>query len=136
MLDFNVTKPGTPPELRPALTMFAAVIAQSVKDAGAPSPKKTRKELGGGAGHLTDADIRSAVFFLFYPGRLERFADMVGFDAESFRAHLICGTASPWAADRNVDSTHRDRIRSRAIKYGFLEEVQHLDELWSLRHAR
>lgn len=136
MLDFNSTRPGLSPDLRPVLNMLAGVTIQAVRDAGATLPKISRQDRGGGGGHITEMDIRSAVFFLFYPGRLERFADMVGFNAESFRAHLICGTASPWAADRDVDSTHRDRIRSRAIRYGFLEEVQHLDELWSLRHAR
>jgi len=135
MLDFNISKPGTPPELRPALALFAAVIAQAVKDAGAPLPKKTRKELGGGAGHITEEDIHSAVRFLFDPGRLEFFSDRVGFDAESFRAHLICGTSAPWETGNAASDDHRERIRVRAARWGFLEEAQRLDDLWRLRHG-
>lgn len=135
MLDLNSTRPGLSPELRPVLTMLAAVIAQAVKDAGAPTPKKTRQELGGGAGHITEADIRGAVYFLFDPGRLEFFTDKVGFEAESFRCYLVCGTAAPWEPVKAAGNDCRDIIRARAINYGFQKEVQRLDDLWRLRHG-
>jgi hypothetical protein len=135
MFDFNVTKQSTNPELRPALNLLAAVVAQALKDASASIPKSTRAERGGGAGHITEADIRSAISFLFDPGRLEFFSDKIGFDADSFRAHLICGTSAPWDPSSAISNEEREHIRARAIKYGFLEDVQRLDDLWRLRHG-
>lgn len=136
MLDFNKANPGTPPDLRPALTLFAAVIAQAIKDAGAPLPKRIRKDQGGGAGYLTEADVRGAVRFLFEPGKLELFSGIVGFEAELFREHLICGTVAPWETNSAASNDYRKRIRTRAARWGFLKETQRIDDLWRLRHAR
>ena len=135
MLDFSVTKESTNPELRPVLNLLSAIVAQAVKDAAAAIPKSTRQERGGGAGHFTEADVRSAISFLFDPGRLEFFSDKIGFDAESFHAHLICGTTGPWEPSSAISNDQRDHIRARAIKYGFLKEVQRLDDIWRLRHG-
>ena len=135
MLDFNVTKPGVPPELHPALNLLSAVVAQAVKDAGASSPKKSRKKAGGGSGLLVEADVCNAIHFLFDPGRLEFFSDKIGFEAESFRCYLVCGTAAPWEPIKATGSDCRDTIRARAISYGFQKEIQRLDDLWRLRHG-
>jgi hypothetical protein len=133
MIDFNSTREGIPPELLPILRLLAAVVAQAVKDAGCTIPKKTSKDAGGG--HVDESDVRSAIFFLFYPGRLEPFADFLGFHADSFRTHLVCGSIPAWA-EKGVTPEQQDRIRNRLIKYGFLDEVQRLDSLWWLRHGR
>jgi len=129
MIDFNSTKASTSPELRPHLSLLAAVITQAISDAGAvPS-----KDIKGGC--VTSSDVTSSIYFLFEPGRLEPYADMIGFDADMFRAHLICGKTPTWAA-KGPTADERERIRARAVKYGFTKEVHRLDDIWEATSGR
>jgi len=132
MIDFAASRQSMPPDLRPALLLFSGVIAQAIYDAGAKEPKP-RSINNHGSGYLDVSDIRQAIYFLFYPGRLEPFADTIGFDADAFRMHLLCGSSAPWATESK--GLNRELIRSRACKMGLLSEVQRLDGLWGLRHG-
>jgi len=90
MIDFLSTRPGVRPEDHACLQLFAAVIAQAVKDVF-HEPNKAEKA-GKGSLKTMNKDALDALRFLFaLPSSFDWYADIVGVDAIAMRRALLVG---------------------------------------------